>query len=444
MSMKKQRRCLNKMLRAKEILEKDKEYVMRAWKSIAEPVAIVEGKGAIVKDADDKEYLDFASGYFVNVCGHSHENIIKAVSDQVKKVSQVSMKQTTVPLVLLAEKLAKITPGSLKKSFFATGGSEAIEFAMKMARCHTKKHEIIALKNAYHGLSLAALSASTNTRYRATAYNPLPSGVSHVPNAYCYRCKYCNDGCDLQCAREIENVIKGKSFEVVSTENIGSLMIELVQSVGGITPPDEWFKVVKEICERNNILLIVDEIQTGLGRTGKMFACEHWDIKPDIMVLAKGISGGIGSMGVTIAGEEVVENFSSGTCSTLAGNAVSCAGGLALIETLEKEKIPENAAKIGKYLKKQLSDLNNKYFGDIRFKGLMGGVEMVEDKETKEPLKKEKMLKIAQKLKDKGVIITISGPLGNVFRMQPVLTITEEQIDKFVNIFEETVKEVCG
>ncbi len=432
------------MLTSKEILEKDKEYVMRAWKSVAEPVTIVEGKGAVVKDADGKGYLDFASGYFVNVCGHSHENIINAVCNQIQRVSQVSMKQTTEPLVLLAEKLAKITPINLKKSFFTTGGSEAIEFAMKMARCYTKKHEIIALKNAYHGLSLAALSASTNTKYRATAYNPLPSGISHAPNAYCYRCKYCNGDCDLQCAREIENVIKGNSFEVVSTENVGTLMIELVQSVGGIIPPNEWFREIKDICERNNVVLIVDEIQTGLGRTGKMFACEHWDIKPDIMALGKGVSGGVGSMGVTISRDEIIENFLSGTCSTSAGNAVSCAGGLALIETLEKEKIPDNAAKMGRYLKKQLSDMDNRYFGDVRFKGLMGGVEMVEDKETKKPLAKEKMLKITQKLQDKGVIITISGPLGNVFRMQPVLIITEEQVDKFTGLFEETVKEVCG
>src|SRR3989338_4808916 len=290
--MRMQRRCLD-MISAEEILNKDKEYVIRAWSSNTGPIPIVEGKGVHVTDASGKEYMDFASGYFVNVCGHSHPDIIKAVSDQVSRISQVSMRQTTVPLVLLAEKLAKITPGNLKKSFFSTGGAESVEFAMKMARCYTGKHEIIALRNAYHGLSLATLSASTNTSYRGTAYNPLPSGISHAPNAYCYRCKYNDHGCDLQCAREIEKVIKGKSFEVVSTENIGTLLIEPVQSVGGIIPPDGWFELVKEICEKHHILLIVDEIQTGLGRTGKMFACEHWGINPDIMTLAKGISGGV-------------------------------------------------------------------------------------------------------------------------------------------------------
>lgn len=407
--------------------------MLRPWPG-EPPVPIVAAKGCTVTDADGKEYLDFTSGYFVNQAGHCHPRIIEAATRQLHQVMQVSGKQTTPAAIALAERLVQITPRSVAKSFFATGGSEASEFALKMARQYKGKEDIAYLDNGYHGLTLGALEVCASDKYRATGGVKLADRTFKLPTPYCYRCKH-QDDCATQCLDEAE-------ARLAERPDTAALLAEPIQSVGGVIPPARWWARADEMRKKRGLLLILDEIQTGLGRTGAMFAAEHYGLEPDILLAGKGLSGGVGALSVAMASDKVAERFYAGTTPTNAGNAVSAAAGLALIDTIIDERLIDNCAAMGMYFTESVADLGDPWIGDIRFKGLLGGVELVVNRATKEILPKPLVVQIHEELQQDGMLLTVSGMHGNVLRLQPPLSITTRQIDTFVRSLRGALRSV--
>jgi len=422
---------------ADAIVAKDTEYVMRPWSNPAgEPVIVAQAKGCVITDVHGKEYLDFTAGYFVNNAGHCHPRIIDAATAQMHKVLQVSGKHGTVPAIQLAERLVKLGPKSLNKAFFSTGGSEANEFALKAARQATGRPHVAYLENAYHGLTIGSLEVTASEQYKKSAGRPIGEYSYTIPNAYCYRCKHgkTDDDCAAECLDGVEDKLAAKPT--------AAIIAEPIQAVGGIAPPKVWWQRLDQIRKKLGILLIADEVQTGLGRTGKMFALEHYGLEPELMTGGKGLSGGVGSLAVTMASNEVCKNFFGGTTPTSGGNAVSAAAGIAMIDTIIDEGLVENAAKMGTYFADAVWALKDPWVGDVRFHGLLGGIELVASRETKEPLPKKQVSAIKDMLHARGMLITVSGPLGNCLRLQPPLAITAAQLDTFIEALKQTLQSV--
>jgi 4-aminobutyrate aminotransferase/(S)-3-amino-2-methylpropionate transaminase len=417
----------------------DEKYVMRPWTHPAgEPVIIAKARGCVVTDIRGKEYLDLTAGYFVNNAGHCHPRILEAATKQLGEVLQVSGKHGTIPAIRLAEKLVNLAPKSINKAFFSTGGSEANEFALKLARQYRKKPDVAYLENGYHGLTLGSLEVTASEKYRESAGKPLGTENYPIPTAYCYRCKF---GPHAQCKTEC---LDGVDALFDARPNTAALIAEPIQAVGGLAPPQKWWDRLDALRKKRGILLIADEIQTGMGRTGKMFAIDHYGLEPEIMTGGKGLSGGVGSLGLTAASDEVARHFFGGTTPTNGGNAVSAAGGLAMLEIIFDEGLIENAAKMGRYFTEAAWALEDPWIGDVRFTGLLGGIELVRDRESREILGKAEMAKVKDHLHAQGMLITISGMHGNVLRLQPPLTITAAQLDQFVTALRKTLRTVRG
>lgn len=428
---------MNKVLSdADQIEADDTTYVMRPWDHPAgEPVIVAKAKGCTIWDVHGKEYLDLTAGYFVNNAGHCHPRIVEAAQRQLGQVLQVSGKHGTVAMVRLAKRLIELAPNSLHKAFFSTGGSESNEFALRMARQYTKNPMVAYLENGYHGLTLGSLEVTASEKYRKSAGKPMGADNMAIPTAYCYRCKYGPAAsCNVQCLDGLPAQLDSKKP--------GTIIAEIVQAVGGLAPPQKWWDRVEKERKARGILLIADEVQTGLGRTGKMFACEHYGLEPEIMTGGKGLSGGVGSLAMTLGSDEVCKNYFGGTTPTSGGNAVSSAAGLAMIETLLEEKLIDNASAMGRYFTEASWALKDPWIGDVRFTGLLGGIELVKDRDTKEILGKAEMSKIKDHLHAQGMLITVSGLHGNYLRLQPPLSITSAQIDTFIAALKKTLNHV--
>lgn len=422
---------------ADDLRARDAKYVMRPWSHPAgEPVIIAKGADCVVTAADGTEFLDFTAGYFVNNAGHCHPRVMKAAIDQLSIITQVSGKHATPAEIELAERVIELAPKSLDKAFFSTGGSEANEFAFKLVRQFKKKTDIAYLDNAYHGLTLGVLEACAAEKYRDSAGVPLPDHTFALPTAYCYRCPHV-DNCATQC-------LDGVEAKLDARPQTAAIIAEPIQAVGGIIPPAGWWSRLDEIRQKRGLLLILDEVQTGVGRTGKMFAAEHYGLEPDIMTCGKGLSGGVGSLAVTLASDEVCREFFGGTTPTSGGNAVSAAAGKALIDTILDEKLLENCTKMGEYFTQAIAKLDDPWVGDIRFKGLLGGAELVADRGTKAVLGKKEVGAIKDGLHKRGMLITVSGLHGNVLRLQPPLTVTSSHLDALADALRETLTEVRG
>lgn len=428
----------------KEIEAMDHKYILRAWTPVGEPVLIERGQGPYVWDVFGKKYIDCNSGLFSNNAGFSNPKILDAVVRQVSKVIQTSMRQSNVPAVFLAAKLAQITPGDLDQIYYTTSGAECTENAIKMARSYSGKSEMIVLKNAYHGLSYGALAATSSSKYKQR-FGPMLAGFLRAPMPYCYRCHFQPESCGLWCANEIEAIINGSGIETTSEVNeIGSVMVEPVQGSGGIIPPKGYLTRVQEICRKHGLVFILDEIQTGFGRTGKMFTAEYEGLTPDILLIAKNVGGGF-PLGAVVTTKPYAEKFITGTCTTLAGNAVACAAGLALISEIQERKLAHNAAEMGAYLKDGFENIDNRRFiGEAYFQGLMGGCEIVRDKQTKEPISGEEKTRIVWRLLEEGIMLSASGPLGNRFRVHPTLDITAKDADQILLAFDRAIHEVLA
>jgi len=422
----------------KELYEKFKQYIVPCVANYyEEPLILDRGKGKYLYDIDGKEYLDFFGGIVTVSVGHCDEEITSKTIDQMRKLQHTSTLYQNVQTICLAEKLAKITPGKLQKSFFTSSGTEAIETAILLAQLYTNSHEIIALRHGYSGASLLAMNITAHGNYRLV--ETLVPGIKHAHNAYCFRCAFGKEypQCDLDCARDVKELI-----ETTTSRHPAAFLAEPIQGVGGfITPPKEYFKEVVSIVKKYGGLFICDEVQTGWGRTGgKMFGIEHWEVEPDIMVMAKGAANGA-PVGLTIATPEVGDSLKGSHLSTFGGNPVTAAAILATIDVIEKRKLAENAERMGMYLRERLNGLKEKYrvIGEVRGRGLIQGMEIVKTKKEPAP---DFVAYIFESTKEKGLLIGKGGLYGNVIRITPPLTVEKSEIDQAIQIMDQAFEKV--
>jgi len=416
------------LVTTKEVMEKDAQYLAPVYKR--KQIVLVEGKGAVVKDLEGKEYIDCFSGISVSNAGHAPERLAKAGAEQLRKLIHCSGYYYSVPQTLLAERLASIAPSHLRKSFFCNSGAEAVEGAVKLSKKYALSKGrigagLISLEGSFHGRLGLSLTLTGQAKYKhgfgAFAIYP---GVVHAPAPYCYRCPLSYPQCGLECARKVEDVIRYHT-----TGDVAAMIVEPVMGEGGIiVPPDGYLTQVQKICSENNVLLIADEVQTGFGRCGRMFASELWNLRADIMTMAKALAGGL-PIGAFIATDEVAKSLESGDhFSTFGGNPVCCAVALENLAYLQDQGLVKNSERMGKIMVERLLEMQKKHkiIGDVRGRGLMIGVELVKDKQSKQPAA-EQAEKVAAAIQDDGVLIGTGGVLKNVLRMQPPLCISEEQ-----------------
>jgi 4-aminobutyrate aminotransferase len=427
--------------RAKKLIKLDKSFVSPSYTRVY-PLVVDKAKGLWVHDVDDNIFLDFTSGIAVNATGHCHPQVVKAIQMQAKHLLHMSGTDFYyTPQIILAEKLATLAPGKgTKRVYFGNSGAEAVEAAFKLARWHTKRELNIAFFGAFHGRTMGALSLTASKTIQKKHYNPLVPGITHIPYGYCYRCAYnlTYPQCNLHCVHWVEDTLFRTT---VPAEEVAAIFVEPIQGEGGyIVPPPEFHKEFYKIAKKYGILYVADEVQSGMGRTGKMFAMEHFGVTADIMALAKGIASGL-PLGATIAPAKIMNWEAGSHASTFGGNPLSCRAALATIELLEKNMM-KNAARQGERLMKGLADLQKSFecMGDIRGRGLMVAVELVKDRETKEPATKWRS-RIIKKSFEKGLLLLGCGE--NSIRFSPSLSVTSEEVDTCLSIFEESVKEVA-
>ncbi len=415
-------------------VKKHREFLFPAVATYyQEPLALVRGEGEYVWDDQGNKYLDCFGGVLTVSVGHSNPSINEAVIEQNRTIQHTSALYANPNQSDLAEKLAEITPGRLKKSFFTSSGTEADDTAIMAAKTATGRHEIVVLRHSYSGRSATALSSVGHASWR-----PLPAqvaGIVHAPAPYCYRCPFKLEypSCEMACANDVKELI-----QTTTTGEIAAFMAEPILGVGGfIVPPPEYFGIVYDIARKHGGLCIADEVQTGWGRTGdKWFGIEHWNVEPDIITSAKGMANGI-PIGWTIATSEVADKFPGLTFATFGGNPVSTAAALAVIKLIEEDDLRTNARVVGDYLRAKLIELKDKYLviGDVRGMGLMQGIELVKDRQTKEP-NPEAVLRVFEETKRQGVLIGKGGLYGNVIRTGMMLNSTKDNVDELIRALD--------
>jgi 4-aminobutyrate aminotransferase-like enzyme len=390
-----------------------------------EPLVLARGEGTWVEDADGRTYLDLFSGILTTSVGHCHPEVVERVQAQVATLGHTSTLYVTENEVRMAERLASITPGRLNRTFFTNSGTEAIETAVILACVHTGRTDIIALRYGYSGRSIMATNLTANGAWRPVASSLAP--VKHTLSPYPYRCPF-KQPCDASCvdafARDLEEVI------VTTTGGRpAAFLAETIQGVAGyVVPPHGYFQRAAEIIRKYGGLLIIDEVQAGFGRTGKWFGIEHWDVEPDIMVMAKGIANGF-PVGATVTRAEIAASWTAKTISTFGGNPVAMASALATHEVMVREDVPARAAERGAQLRAGLDALQKEHawIGDVRGMGLMQALELVEDPKTKVP-SPGRAKALLEATKAEGLLIGVGGTNGHVIRMGPSLLISEEEV----------------
>jgi 4-aminobutyrate aminotransferase len=427
--------------KARELVKKDENVISPSYVRFY-PLVVESGRGCIVKDVDGNEYIDFNSGLVCLNVGHSHPKVVAAIKNQSDRFLHYSNTDFFYAKVVdLAEKLVEITPGSFdKKVYFGNSGAEAVEAAVKLAKWHTHKHRFIGFINAFHGRTIGALSFTASKPTQRRYFFPLMPGVTHVPYPYCYRCpfKLTYPSCNYWCIDFIDEFVLQK---YVPPEEVAAILFESVQGEGGyVVPPPGYFQRLKKLADKYGILLIDDEVQAGMGRTGKWFAIEHWGVEPDIMCSAKALASGL-PLGATIAKAKVMNWVGGSHASTFGGNPLSCAAASAVIDVIKEERLLENATTQGAYIMKRLQELKeqNEIVGDVRGKGLMIGMEIVENKETKKPAP-NKANEIMTRSWKRGVAVITCGV--STIRIAPPLNITRELVDSALEIIGDVVKEV--
>jgi 4-aminobutyrate aminotransferase len=423
-----------------EIVRKKKEFIFDCAATYYKtPLVVDHGKMQHVCDIEGNQYLDFFGGIVTVSVGHANPKVAEKVKAQVDRVSHTSTAHLTEAVVALAEKLAQIAPGRLKKSYFTNSGSEANEVAVITARMATGNSEIIALRHGYSGHT--QLTKAMTGMYNWRRAGLVPQHVVHAPGPYCYRCPYglTYPSCDLHCARDVEEVIKTST-----TGSIAGMLAETIQGAGGfIVPPPGYFKIVANIVRNYGGLFISDEVQTGFGRTGaKWFGIEHWEVEPDIMTMAKGMANGAPA-GCTITRPEIADAYKGFTISTFGGNPVTAVAAKATIDLIEEDRLIENAEVIGKRFREGLDGLKEKYhaIGDVRGMGLMQGFELVKDRKSKGPAP-ELTNQLMERARANGLLIGKGGLYGNVIRMSPPLNITKADADEAVRILDKSLSEL--
>lgn len=411
--------------------EKYARFVNTSFVKGLEPLVVASAEGAHIRDQEGREYIDCYSGIAVVNAGHRHPKVIAAVKRQLEAYVHCQSYTYYLPVVAdFAERLATVMPQGLTKTFFGNSGAEAIETALRMAKAYTGRHEFIALEQSFHGRSAGSLSVTGNAARKVHGGPYLP-GVFFAATPDVYRSPFGDDP-DVIAQRCAESVERAILFH--SAGDVAAFIAEPVMGEGGmIVPPAKYFPLVKEILDRHGILFIADEVQSGFGRTGKLFAIEHFGVVPDILVTAKGIADGFPLSGVT-ARPEVADAFKPGEhLSTFGGNPVSCAAGLANLEVMLSEDLPGRSARLGAQAKATLERLtaHDPHVGNVRGKGLMIGVDLVTDRTSKQPFG-ALAAKVRSALREEGILIGVGGQAGNVLRIQPPLVIEEADLDRAV------------
>src|SRR5437868_11704997 len=428
-------------LTRQEINQKQKEFIFPSVTTYySDPLPVDHALMQHVWDVDGKKYLDFVGGIVTISVGHCNPRVISRTKEQIDRLQHVSTCFPNEPMVTLAEKLAQITPGKLKKSYFTNSGTEANETAIQVARMHTGNLEIVALRHGYSGRSsLARGLTGMNTWRRGT----IEVGIVHAMNPYCYRCplglKY--PECEVACVKDIENVI-----QFSTSGQIAAFLAEPIQGVAGfVTPPKEYFKIAFNIVKQYGGDFIADEVQTAWGRTGhKWFGIEHWEVEPDIITSAKSLGNGH-PIGLTVARPEIADSFQGMTIATFGGNPVSSVTAKAVIDIIEEDDLRTNAAVVGQYFRDKLNELQDKHdiIGDVRGMGLMQALELVNDRDSKAPAAPATNA-LLEETRKRGLLIGKGGMYGNVIRMSPPLNISKADVDEAVRILDESFAAVTN
>lgn len=405
-------------------------------------LVIKKAEGVYVETPEGKRYLDFSSGVATTNIGHCHPNVLEAVRKQLGRLNHAGGVYLHEPLIEAAEAIKEITPPGLDMFFFSNSGAEAVEGAVKLARHNTGRQCIIAFTGAFHGRSLGALSLTTSTVSYRKGYNPFLPSVYHAPYPYCYRCPMgkSREDCSLECFSYLkETVLK----HIVHPDEVASFIIEPIQGEGGyVVPPSDYIKELRELSSRHGILLILDEVQTGFGRTARWFASEHFGIVPDIMTIAKGIASGFPLSAVVSTGEIMGKWPPGAHGTTFGGNPISCLASVATIKTIREKGLLNKSETISQKAMNRLREMEKKYsaIGDIRGLGLMIGIEFVRDGKEPDP---EAAKRVIKGCLDRGLILIDCGGERNVIRFIPPLIVTEEEMNRGLDIFEEAVKELA-
>ncbi len=408
------------------------------------PIFVEKASGATIIDVEGKEYIDFAGGIGVNNIGHCHVEILNAVQDQIQKYIHTCFHVVMYePYVELAKKLNEITPGNFsKKTMFVNSGAEGVENAVKIARHATGRQAMIAFEDAFHGRTLLALSLTSKMKPYKFGFGPYAPEIYRMPYAYCYRCAFGLEypSCEIRCGYFLRDFFNTH----IAAEQVAALIVEPVLGEGGfVVPPKEYFKILKKICEDHGIVFIADEIQTGFGRTAKMFAMEHYEVTPDITIMAKYLAGGFPLSAITGKADLMDHPQIGGLGGTYGGNPVACRAALAVLEVFKKEDLLSRANKIGQKVKERFGELQRHFsiIGDVRGLGAMVGMELVLDRKTKEPAT-DLTKRLIHICREKGLLMISAGTHSNIIRTLMPLTITDNQLEKGLSIIEESLREI--
>jgi len=409
------------------------------------PIYVAKAEDAWLEDVDGNRYIDFAGGIGCANAGHRRDMVVEAIKDQLENFLHTCVQVTPYEsYVRLAERMNEVTPGKFpKKTVFVNSGAEAVENAIKIARAYTRRPGIIAFEDAFHGRTMMSLALTSKTHPYKAGFAPFPSEVYRVPFAYCYRCSYSKTypSCDLYCARHLEDTFQ----RVVANEEVAAVIAEPVLGEGGfIAPPPDYFKVLIGLCRKHGVLFIADEVQSGFGRTGALFASERYGIEPDLIVTAKSLGGGLPLAAVTGRAEVMDAPGVGGLGGTFAGNPLSCAAALAVIDLFERENLLVRANELGDRFQRRAREWQRRWplVGNVRGLGGMQAIELVQSPETKTPAADETR-KIAQYCYEHGLITITAGSYSNVIRVLVPLVATNEQIDEGLDVLESAIANVC-
>src|SRR5436305_11700466 len=425
-------------------LAKRRDRAVPRGLSQSTPVYVAKSEDAWLEDVDGNRYVDFAGGIGCINVGHRREAVVAAIREQLDRYLHTCVQVTPYEgYVRLAERMNEVTPGRFrKKTLFVNSGAEAIENAVKIARVHTGRPGIIAFEDAFHGRTMMTLALTSKTHPYKAGFAPFPSDVYRIPYAYCYRCSYSlrYPSCDVFCASHLEDTFK----RVVASEVVAAVIAEPVLGEGGfVAPPPDYFQVLIDICHKHGVLFIADEVQTGFGRTGALFASEHYGIEPDIVVTAKSLGGGLPLAAVTGRAEIMDAPGPGGLGGTFGGNPLSCVAALGVVEIFEHEILLERANGLGKQFERRAREWQSQLdlIGEVRGLGAMRAIELVKSRETREPASDETK-KIAQYCYEHGLITITAGSYGNVIRVLVPLVVTDDQMREGLDILEEALTAV--
>ena len=416
---------------SRKIAQKRKKYIAKPMGSSLSPCYIKNGEGALVTDVDGNRFIDLTGGWGCLAVGHSHKKIISAIKDQAEKYLHTDFTAIPYePLVLLAEKLVKLAPGkSPKSSAFFNCGAEAIENAVKIARAHTNRPGIVVFENAFHGRTLLTMTMTHKAMPYKYKFGPFASEI--------YRLPFPSSSCPMNYITDFEKLLANTVFP----ESVAAVVVEPIQGEGGFNVPQEGFlEYLRELTKKYGILLIADEIQTGMGRTGRFFAIEHWGIEPDIICLAKSLASGM-PLSAVITKNEITDSLPGGCIGgTYVGNPLACRAALEVIKIIEEENLLERALKIGELLKKRFLEMKKKHslVGKIRGMGAMMAMELLKNKESGEPATEE-TAQVVQICVQNGVFVPIAGINKNVLRMLVSLKITDEQLNEALDVIDQAI-----